>query len=166
MRSLLAIALMGSCATAWAINPPGDKLPKYINKANMDVSVKPGDNFYRYANGTWLKNNPVPASKTRWGSFDALHEESVNRLHTLLTDAAAKASSVSSLQKIGDYYASGMDTVMIDKLGVQPLLPDLQRIDAIKDVNGLLNELASDRTQGLGNALFGFSIQPDRKNVN
>ena len=43
---------------------------KYIDKANMDLSVKPGDNFYQYANGTWIKNNPVPASKTRWGSFD------------------------------------------------------------------------------------------------
>ena len=166
MRSLLAIALMGSCATAWAFNPPGDKLPKYINKANMDLSVKPGDNFYRYANGNWIKNNPVPASKTRWGSFDALREESINRLHVLLTEAAAKASTVQSLQKIGDYYASGMDSVTIDKLGAQPILPDLQRIDAIKDVNGLLNELASDRIQGLGTALFGFSIQPDRKNVN
>ena len=135
MRSLLAIALMGSCATAWAFNPPGDKLPKYINKANMDLSVKPGDNFYRYANGNWIKNNPVPASKTRWGSFDALREESINRLHVLLTEAAAKASTVQSLQKIGDYNASGMDSVTIDKLGAQPILPDLERIDAIKDVN-------------------------------
>ena len=59
----------------------------YIDKSNMDLSVKPGDNFYLYANGNWIKNNPIPASKTRWGSFDVLREESLQRLRSLLDEA-------------------------------------------------------------------------------
>jgi putative endopeptidase len=168
MKNFLKIVLLGSSvAAAVAFAPPGgkDKKPKYIDKSNMDLSVKPGDNFYLYANGAWLKNNAIPASKTRWGSFDALREESSKRLHELLMDAASKSATVPGMQKIGDYYASGMDTALADQLGYQPLKADLQRIDAIKDLNGFLSELAYARTQGMGGALFGFSIQPDRKNV-
>jgi putative endopeptidase len=170
MRNFIKLTLLCAslvCFTAFA--PPGhkrEKKPKYIDKANMDLSVRPGDNFYLYANGTWIKKNPVPASKTRWGSFDALREESTRRLQTLLTDAAAHTTSSSAIQKIGDFYASGMDSVTIEKLGAQPIKADLQRIDAIQDINGILKEIAYDRIQGLGSALFGFSIQPDRKNVN
>jgi len=159
--SLAGLATIGVLAFA----PPGDKKPKYIDKSNMDMSVKPGDNFYLYANGNWVKNNPVPGSKTRWGSFDALREESSKRLHDLLTEASAKTGTSPAFQKIGDFYASGMDTVNIDALGAQPIKADFQRIDAITDINGFLSELAYDRTQGMGSALFGFGIQPDRKNV-
>jgi putative endopeptidase len=65
---------------------------KFIDRANMDLSVKPGDNFYLYANGNWIKNNPVPASKTRWGSFDALRQTSLDRLKLLVEDAEKNTS--------------------------------------------------------------------------
>ena len=68
MKTLIRLSFIGAATVALvAFNPPGgkDKKPKYIDKANMDFSVKPGDNFYLYANGNWLKNNPIPASKTR-----------------------------------------------------------------------------------------------------
>lgn len=167
MTNFIKLTLMTAATVAFvAFTPPGkDKKPKYIDKANMDLSVKPGDNFYLYANGNWLKNNPVPGSKTRWGSFDMLREESSKRLKEILTEAAAKSNTNPSMQKIGDFYASGMDTAAIEQLGWQPIKADLQTIDAIKDVNGFLNQLASFRTQGTGSALFGFAIQPDRKNV-
>jgi len=169
MNYFVKLALIGaSAATVAAFAPPGskkDKHVKYIDKANMDLSIKPGDNFYLYANGNWLKNHPVPASKTRWGSFDELREESSKRLHTLLTEAAAKAATSPSMQKIGDFYASGMDTATIESLGYQPIKADLQRIDAIKNVNEFLSLLAENATQGLRSGVFGFSIQPDRKNV-
>ena len=153
-------------ATLLAYAPPGgkDKKPKYIDKANMDPSKKPGDNFYLYANGKWLANNPVPASKTRWGSFNMLAEESSKRLKDLLTNAAANTGTSPASQKIGDFYTSGMDSVGRDKLGYQPIKADLQKIDAIKDVNEFLSTLATYRTEGIS-GLFGFSIQPDRKNV-
>lgn len=167
MKSFIKLSFIGAATIAFvAFTPPGkDKKPKYIDKANLDLSVKPGDNFYLYANGNWLKHHPVPASKTRWGSFDELREESLKRLQDLLNEAEAKSSSNPTYQKIGDFYASGMDTVALDKLGWQPVKADLDRIDNIKNINEFLQELATDRTEGLGSALFGFSIQPDRKNV-
>src|SRR5438874_13532351 len=100
-----------------SFTPPGGKgkaKRKFIDPANMDLSVKPGDNFYLYANGTWLKNNPVPPSKTRWGSFDELREESSKRMQVLLQDAAANASKNPRMQKIGDFYTSGMDSAGIE----------------------------------------------------
>src|SRR3954469_18043050 len=105
MRNVFKLALLGTAATIISFAPPGDKKPKFIDKSNMDLSVKPGDNFYLYANGNWIRNNPVPASKTRWGSFDALREESSKRLRELLTDAQAKPGSGAATQKIGDFYA-------------------------------------------------------------
>jgi len=169
MKNFIRLTLLGAATVSFAaFAPPGgkDKKPKYIDRANMDFSIKPGDNFYLYANGNWIKNNPVPGSKTRWGSFDMLREESSKRLKELLTEAAAKPGSSAIMQKIGDFYASGMDSTAIEQLGWQPIRSDLQTIDAINDVDGFLNQIASYRTEGIGGALFGFSIQPDRKNVN
>ncbi len=164
MINYIKITLLLIITTAFA--PPGtkDKKPKYIDKANMDLSLKPGDNFYLYSNGKWIANNPVPGAKTRWGSFDMLREESTKRLKDLLTNAQANTGSNAAMQKIGDFYTSGMDSATRDQLSYQPIKADLQKIDAIKDVNEFLSTLATYRTQGI-NALFGFSIQPDRKNV-
>src|SRR3954471_6056886 len=133
MKNFIRLGLLGLSAAAFiSFTPPGDKKikkPKFIDKSNMDLSVKPGDNFYLYANGNWIRNNPVPASKTRWGSFDALREESSKRLRELLTDAQAKPGSGAATQKIGDFYASGMDSAAIEQLGYQPIVSDLKRID-------------------------------------
>ncbi len=168
MNTLMKGIAIGAVAVSVAAFVPRDndkpKGPRYIDKANMDHSVKPGDNFYLYANGGWLKANPVPGSKTRWGSFDLLREESSKRMQGLLVEASKKSSDA-RMQKIGDFYLSGMDTTAINRLGYAPIKADLQRIDAIKDVQGLLNELAYQRTQGMGGALFGFFVTQDRKNV-
>src|SRR5580692_3683668 len=79
--------------------PPGKKKRKFIDPANMDLSVKPGDDFFLYANGTWLAKNPVPASKTRWGSFDLLRQTSLDRQKLLCQDAAANSSKNSIYQR-------------------------------------------------------------------
>lgn len=147
---------------------PGDKQPGkqgYIDKKNMETSVKPGDNFYRYANGGWLKNNPVPASKTRWGSFDVLREESSRRLQSLLEEAAAQTGKSAAYQMIGDFYASGMDSAAIEAKGYQPIAADLNRLSALGDTKAVLHEIATLRTQGYGMPLFGMFIGQDRKNV-
>lgn len=165
--TLLAASLLMAGANSFAGG--GGKLskeePKYIDKANMDLSVKPGNNFYRYANGNWVKNNPVPASKTRWGSFDELRELSSKRLRTLLEDAAKKPARTRKMQIIGDFYASGMDSIAIDKKGYQPIKADLDRLNNITTSKEVLHELNVLRINGLGNALFGMGVGPDRKNV-
>ena len=85
--------------------PPG---PKPIDPANMDPSVKPGTDFYRYANGKWLDKNPVPASESRWGAFSELAERNSQILYDILEESAKKgdAPKGSPQQMVGDFYAS------------------------------------------------------------
>ena len=131
----------------------------------MDLSVRPGDNFYEYANGTWIKNNPVPPSKTRWGSFDELREESLRRLRVLLDEAAANAGKDARSQMIGDFYTSGMDSAALESLGYRPIQADLARIAGIGSLDDMFNEIAYERTHGIAVNLLSFGIGPDRKNV-
>ncbi len=139
---------------------------KLLDPANMDTSVKPGDNFFLYANGAWLKNNPVPPTETRWGSFNELQENNFKALHALLTEAAAKkhADTKSAEYKVGAFYRTGMDTVAIEQLGMQPVKPLLSEIDKISNPEILLNTIAKFQTKGMG-VLFGFYVFPDDKNV-
>ena len=139
---------------------------KLLDPANMDLSVRPGDNFFLYANGTWLKNNPIPNSETRWGSFNELQENNYKALHFLLdsTAALAHAPKGSIVQKVGDFYRTGMDSAAIDKKGITPLNTVIARINAIKDAKGLLAEITLEHTQGI-DQVFSFNISPDDKNV-
>jgi len=125
---------------------------KLLDPANMDTTVRPGDNFFLYANGAWLKTNPIPGDQTRWGSFNELQENNLKALHELLDEAANNkdAKEGSKEQKIGDFYRSGMDTAAIEKAGITPLNGTFARIDAIKDVNGLMTEVALEHTMGVG----------------
>jgi putative endopeptidase len=167
MRPLFKALFVGAVATtAVAFTPPGDKKPKYIDPANMDLSVKPGDNFYLYANGNWLKKNAIPASKTRWGSFDVLREESTQRIHDLLEEAAKNGGKDRLSQMIGDFYRSGMDSAAIEAKGYQPIKEDLDRLAAINNKQDVLNEIATLRTRGIASPLLSVGVGQDRKNVN
>lgn len=166
--SLLASAILLASTTGFASGDEkkfSKETPKYIDKSNMDLTVKPGTNFYKYANGNWVKNNPVPASKTRWGSFDELREQSSKRLQTLLEDAAKKPVRTRKTQIIGDFYASGMDSAAIDAKGYTPIKTDLDRLNNLTTKQEVLHEINMLRINGLGNALFGMNVGPDRKNV-
>lgn len=159
----LASCQSGNNGTAQKTEAPAFKA---LDPANMDTTVHPGDNFFLYAGGNWLKNNPVPSTETRWGSFDLLVQNNYNKLHELLDSAAAitNAQAGSAVQKVGDYYRSGMDSVTINKVGIMPLNEIMQRINNIKDANDLINEIAVEHTFGMGQ-LFSFGISPDDKNV-
>jgi len=137
-----------------------------LNRANMDTTVRPGENFNLYANGTWLRENPIPKSKSRWGSFNELQENNYEALHTLLDEAAKTKNPKpgSTAQKVGDFYRSGMDSATIDRIGISSLKPILARINNIKNASDLINEIALEHTEGLG-TLFSFGISPDDKNV-
>jgi putative endopeptidase len=140
---------------------------KLIDPANMDLTVKPGDNFYEYANGTWMKNNPVPAKETRWGSFNELRDFNINAVKSIVEDAAADQSAPagSVKKRVGDFYAAAMDSLTIEKLGYTPIKADLARIDKIKDVQGVVDQVIYMRTSGIGAPMFGFGVGQDRKNV-
>jgi putative endopeptidase len=139
---------------------------KLLDPANMDTTVHPGDNFFQYANGAWLKNNPVPETESRWGSFNELDENNYKALRGILDSVSAvtNAAAGSAAQKVGDFYRTGMDSATIDKIGIAPLNEIMARIDNVKEVNGLLEEIAIQHTQGIGQ-VFGFYISPDDKNV-
>ncbi len=138
---------------------------KFIDSANMDFSIKPGDNFYVYANGNWLKKNLVPASETRWGSIDVLTVESNKRMKSLLEEAAKNRNKDRLLQMVGDFYTSGMDSVAIEKIGYQPIKAHLIRVAALKNKQQIILELAAIRTKAVASPLFGFSVVRDRKNA-
>jgi putative endopeptidase len=135
----------------------------------MDLSVKPGDNFFEYANGTWIKNNVIPAKETRWGSFSILHQDNTEKLLKLLNEASKASASQpkgSLKQRVGDLYASGMDSLTIEKLGYNPIKPDLQRIDKISSLDGVINEIVSERVNGQASPLFSFGVGADSKHPN
>ncbi len=136
-----------------------------LDPANMDTSVSPCQNFYQYADGGWLKNNPIPAAYSRWGSFSELYDRNLNILHGIAEKAAAdrNAKKGSDTQLVGDFYYSGMDTAATDKEGVKSLEPYFKEIDAIRDIKGLEEVSAKLQRQGV-NILFYFTSQQDLKN--
>ncbi|MCH5600238.1 M13 family metallopeptidase [Niabella ginsengisoli] len=132
----------------------------FIDKANMISSIKPGDDFYNYASGNWIKNNPVPAKETRWGSFNVLRDFNINAVKNILekaaTDKNAPAGSIT--RRVGDFYAAGMDSIAIEKAGYTPIKSDLSRIAAIKDLTGVIKEMNYLRSHGIASPLYGFYI--------
>ncbi|MHA6247972.1 M13 family metallopeptidase [Pontibacter sp. CAU 1760] len=133
----------------------------------MDLSVKPGDDFYTYASGTWLKNNPVPAKETRWGSFNLLRDFNIGAVRSILNDAAAnKSAAAGSVEKrVGDFYAAAMDSAAIEKAGYKPIKADLKRVGSVKSLDAVLNEATALRASGFASPMFGFYVGQDRKNV-
>lgn len=158
-------AALGIVAAGFSANA---QTKKFIDPANMDLSVKPGDDFYTYASGTWVKNNPVPAKETRWGSFNELRDFNINAVKSLVEDAAADnaAPAGSVKRRVGDFYTAAMDSATIEKLGYTPIKADLEKIKQIKNIQGVLDQVAYMRTNGLGGGMFGLGVGQDRKNVN
>ncbi|GJQ21397.1 MAG: peptidase M13 [Bacteroidia bacterium] len=149
----------------FAIIPAAGQQTKPLDPANMDLTVRPCDNFYSYANGTWLKNTPIPSEFSSWGSFTELAEKNNEVLKEILETAAKdmRAPKGSNIQKVGDFYATGMDSAAIEALGFTPIRDDLRRIDAIASTGDLQAELARLHASGVG-GVFGFSSGIDAKN--
>jgi putative endopeptidase len=115
-----------------------------IDPAAMDMSVKPGDNFYDYANGGWMKSAEIPADLSAWGSFNALAVDVQKRNRGLMEDAS-KAAAGSDERKVGDYYAAFMDEAAIDKAGLSPLKDEMARIAAMKNQADVAREIGASQ---------------------
>ena len=164
MNKILALALFASFIYFLPAESKAQKR-KFIDPVNMDLSVNPGDNFYLYANGSWLKNTPVPPSKTRWGSFNILSEESSQSLKMLLEEAAKNPGTNSLMKRVGDFYASAMDSGAIEKLGSQPIKPYLTAIAQLAGKEQLVEYINYLRSNSVTSALYRLGVTQDAKNV-
>ena len=163
MKQLATLLIGASLAFASCKNNTDSS--SYFDTAGMDTSVHPGDNFFMYANGTWIKNSVIPDDQSGWGSFYTLYDENLKKMRTILDELSAKSDHKpgSNEQKVGDFYASGMDTAAIEKAGYDPLKPMLAKIDAVKDHKELISLLATSYTEGDG-ALIGIYVGADERN--
>ncbi len=136
-----------------------------IDPKNMDTSISPGTNFYLYANGNWMKNNPIPDEYSRWGAFNVLAEENNDRLKSVIEEAAkmTNAQKFSPEQQIGDFYKSGMDSTKLNKLGIEPIKPILDKIASIKNTKDLQDVIAYLHTYEIF-PVFAIYSNADEKN--
>ena len=159
MYPALAAALWLAACQA---NPAKTSGPDLLAAAR-DTTVAPGDDFFAYANGTWLKNHPIPASESSYGIAKEVQNEIYARLRQTSAEAArAGATPGSNQQKIGDFWTVGLDSVKADKLGAQPIQPELNRIAALKTAADVQAEIARLLPLGV-NALVGAVVQQDAK---
>jgi len=122
----------------------------YLDQTTIDRSVKPGDDFYAYANGGWLKANEIPANEASWGNWSILQKQTRLQLQQLLQEVAAQQHEPgSNAHKLKALYNSGMNTAALDQLGVQPVQADLNRIDAISNPQGIAAEVTTQYAAGL-----------------
>jgi putative endopeptidase len=162
-RHTLLLLVLVMPLTLLVAQQPTEKLPA-LDPVNMDLSVEPCTDFYRYANGTWLRRNPIPPEFSRWGSFQILAEKNTVVLREILEEAARSSAAAKGTngQKIGDFYYTGMDSSTIESLGWKPIEGDLKQIASIKDVTGVQEELAWFHLNGIG-GVFGLFANQDQK---
>jgi putative endopeptidase len=145
------------------VKAAGDAPSWGFSLSNLDRTCKPCDNFYEFAMGNWMKANPIPAEYSSWGTFQQLRDNNLTAMRTVL-EAAEKANAAagSNEQKIGDFYATCMDTTAIEAAGVHPISEELKAIEAISDRTSLENTVAKLQEEGVG-ALFRFGSGQDIK---
>jgi putative endopeptidase len=157
--AVLTAFVLCAYQTKKIIDKPNDPIYK-----NLDTSVSPGEDFFKYANGTWLKNNPIPPAYSSWGIGNIVTEEIRDRLKKINEDALkANAPKGSTTQKIGDFYYSGLDSTGTEKAGITPLKQQLDLIDNAKNAQDILNAAAILTATGTRN-FIGMRVGQDDKN--
>jgi putative endopeptidase len=165
LRLRLLLGLCACCALPTGVPCAAGEavLKSGIDRSTFEPSVKPGDNFYLYVNGNWIKHNPIPPEYSRWGAFPKLRDDNLLALRELLDDLAKESGPLDAdRRKLRDFYKTAMDEARLEAAGASPLAGALEKIAQIKGHKELITELA--RLHMAGNtALFGFAVEQDEK---
>ncbi len=155
---LSAVAVIASC------NQPVNKDKKEdALRAHLDTTISPADDFFAYANNGWFKNNPIPSDESTWGIGELVVQELHARLRKINEDALARNDAKGNGKKIADFWYSAMDTVSIEKNGIEPLREELNKIAAIKTLDDVMTQAAHMHTYG-ANVFFDEGVSQDPKN--
>ncbi|MES2590191.1 MAG: M13 family metallopeptidase [Bacteroidota bacterium] len=165
---LLSLTLLAfACSTSKnKINSQTSKQKEVIfNEDYTDKTIRPQDDFFKYANGTWVKNNPVPPSESRWGSFNELEQENQKKLTKILEDLKVGTFEKTSVESLlSAYYTSFTDTKKRNELGFSPIKREITRINNITNYEDYALIVAEQHKYGI-NSLFHFGVDQDLKNV-
>jgi putative endopeptidase len=160
LQFIASILLISACSM-----PQKKEETRDILAENIDTTVNPASDFFKYANGGWIKKNPIPESERSYGIAKLVMNETYDRIQKI-SEASASATKVekgSTAQMIGDFYYAGMDSATCDAQGYSKLQPELDMINGIKDRNGMLEVFIHQQMIGC-NPLAGISIYQDEKN--
>lgn len=165
----MLLALMPSLFLALALKtyskePNNHQEPNSVfDVKNMDTSIKPGTDFFKYVNGNWMKNNPIPNDESRWSAFNVLNEENQHRLKELMEEASSKKHKEPIWNKIGNFYKSGMNTELIESKSFEPIKVYLNQINSAKTFKDIVNLSSNFNSLGI-NTFFSFWVGADDKN--
>ena len=161
--SLSAAGLFVACANPRVESKDVLASNTSIQLSNFDTTVVPGDNFFEYVNGNWLKKNPIPSTESSWNNFNVIRDNNISNLRNLFEEAAKGPGEAGTpKQKVGDFYATAMDSVKLQKDGFEPLNEELNLINEIKTPQDLARIIAHQQSVGV-KTLFEFNIGPDPK---
>lgn len=167
---LATITAMAACQQNKTTNQEAEvstshqKTSEAFPLSNLDTSISPCEDFYQYAIGGWLKENPVPSTESRWSSFNVVLDANNRKIRTILNEFSSGDFEVGSMeQKIGDFYRSAMDSSQADALGIEPLNREFSRIGGLKKSEDIIPLIAHHRSVGIG-SLFGIYVSQDDKN--
>ncbi len=155
VRLCVALVLL----SAWNVSNAQNK--SFVDVTGIDHSIKPGDNFFRFVNGRWYDTVAIANDQSGVGSYSFLNIPQKKLLQSILDSVSGTQNALGSIdQKVGDFYASGLDVATINKRGYEPVKPILARIDAISNLPTLFNFLGTEMKSG-NSSIIGFGISPD-----